>query len=109
MINVCQLSDTDLQIALASSFRIPWKNLRLIDGRLMGEGGSGISEIPIQEVPNWPMDTRTASFLEDVMKAYGLHHEYLHNLSIASSDKTAARRMSEAALVTLRNDAPFPA
>jgi hypothetical protein len=102
MLDVLQLSDLDLRTAIAMGFRHPWKNVQLTGTCLTGESTFGISELAREEIPNWPGDPASAELLERAMKAYGLYSEYLHNLSELPGHGTPARRMSEAALITLR-------
>jgi hypothetical protein len=111
MVPISKMSDTDLRIALASAFPHPWVNIRMDKSRgPIGDVRGTLSE-RADGIPNWPGDIATARFLEDTMKTYGLHDEYVHNLREAmqtdykSIPSPSARYMSEAALMTLRGTA----
>jgi hypothetical protein len=75
-------------------------------GKMVGDPSFGLSERPIG-VPNWPNSLFSAQGLEDSIKAGGLHDEFIRNLKAVMGDSieaASARQMSEAALMTFRDN-----
>ena len=106
--NIFDMSNTELRISIATeSPRFGWKNVRIENGELVGDPRHGFAECR-SVIPDWPGDLATACFLCDIMESHSLRSEFLQNVqSVAGDLSPTARQLSEAALMTLRNDVAF--
>jgi hypothetical protein len=106
MKSVAEMSNTSLRIAIATeSPRFGWKNTRLESGRLVGNRRRGLGE-RVAEIPNWPEDFATAVILWEIMEVHGLKDSFATSVKIIAGITTpSARQLSEAAVMTIRDDA----